>query len=122
MTHSDELVERVARIIYYETRRFGDRGIWEEPRVLSDQHIMSDQEKRPFVYAARAALSAMPGHELLREALEALAPMASGLKEAGYYCPDDVADDHVVLISVTIAELRDANAIREKLRAELEVG
>ena len=41
---------------------------------------------------------------------EALAPMIRGASEADYYCPDDVADDHTVLISVTVAELRAARS------------
>ena len=62
---------------------------------------------------------AMPQRELLAEALGALAPMTRGLKEADYYCPDDVAEDHTVLISASIAELREARAAADKIRAAL---
>lgn len=41
---------------------------------------------------------------------EALSPVLRGASEADYYCPDDVADDHTVLISFTIAELRAARS------------
>ena len=33
---------------------------------------------------------------------EALSPVLRGADEADYYCPDDVADDHTVLVSFTI--------------------
>lgn len=45
---------------------------------------------------------------------EALLPMLRGKKEADYYCPDDVAEDHTVLISVSVAELRRAQAALAK--------
>ena len=46
-------------------------------------------------------------NERLREALE---PVKRGASEADYYCPDDVAEDHVVFISMTIGELRAARS------------
>jgi len=45
---------------------------------------------------------------------EALAPVLRGANEADYYCPDDVADDHTVLVSFTVAELRAARAALAK--------
>jgi hypothetical protein len=59
---------------------------------------------------AAAIVAAMNSLEPLLACAEALSPMLRGLKEADYYCPDDVAEDHTVLISVTIAELREARA------------
>lgn len=99
MTHDEATVERVAR-------------------ALAEEMDLDDDD----YYArklARAALSAMPEAALLREALEALSPMTRGLKEADYYCPDDVAEDHTVLISASIAELREARAAADKIRAAL---
>lgn len=52
-------------------------------------------------------LNALPA---LLACAEALTPMLRGMEEADYYCPDDVAEDHAVLISVSIAELREARA------------
>lgn len=49
------------------------------------------------------------------ECARALAPMLRGKENADYYCPDDVADEHTVLISVTIAELRAAVAALDAL-------
>lgn len=46
---------------------------------------------------------------------EALSPVLRGADEADYYCPDDVAGDHTVLVSFTIAELRAARAALAKV-------
>ena len=48
------------------------------------------------------------------ELYEALEPVKRGAQEADYYCPDDVPEDHVVLISMTIGELRAARAALSK--------
>lgn len=48
------------------------------------------------------------------ELYEALSPVLRGADEADYYCPDDVADDHTVLVSFTVAELRAARAALSK--------
>jgi hypothetical protein len=64
---------------------------------------------------AAAIVAAMNSLESLLACASALSPMLRGMKEADYYCPDDVAEDHTVLISVTIAELREARAALEAL-------
>lgn len=64
MTHDDETVERVARAI--NAARYGDIDDTRDPPAFEDE----DKSGQVYAYRlARAALSAMPQRELLREAL-----------------------------------------------------
>ena len=96
----DETVERVARIIADK-----DYG-----RVWND---LTDFGRAHYCNVARAALSAMPERELLREALEALSRIHSELDE---YVTDN---DGEVGVCIAIA-FEVARAAADKIRAALE--
>ena len=72
--------------------------------TLSVAHVYECREQR----ANQRLIAAAP------DLYEALEPVKRGASEADYYCPEDVADDHVVLISMTIGELRAARAALAK--------
>ena len=100
----DQLVERVAMIIAKHV--FTERAS-EWPYAGKEEEIRGRLQR-----AARAALSAMPQRELLREALDALEPFA---EKAGDYLYEDPQHHGVVLIS----DLRRARAAADKIRAAL---
>jgi len=66
-----------------------------------------------------ARVSAMPGRELLAEALEALTPFAVGARSIDVDPPGDYEPSHG-RGSVTAGHLRRARAAADKIRAALE--
>jgi hypothetical protein len=114
----DQLVERVARAII-EARFADDDDGYDMPVTDYDRDL------------ARAALSAMPQRELLREALEALEPFA---KEGANWSPNfpDTqgfstktmpnyeAGDLAFQPAYTMGDLRRARAAADKIRAAME--
>lgn len=93
-------VERVAREIW-NSRYAKDGGVWAYVETKDVWYAM-----------ARAALSAMPDRELLREALEELDVFS---RKADDY--DDV--DVAFFGAVSISDLRRARAATNKIRAAL---
>ena len=98
MTHSDELVERVARAVF-DTLVSQTTG--RAPKHDYDNTLEDNREAAREL--ARAALSALPGHELLREALDAIegciAPLDVMSEDVGYGFarpdnPHDFSPDH----------------------------
>lgn len=109
----DDDVERVARAIHRERQAAGYSGqaAWEhEPHEM---HAL-------YMRTARAALSAMPLHELLHEALEALTPFAS---DADLWS----GPDRLTLVepapgysdALNVGDLRRARAAADKIRAAM---
>ena len=121
VTHSDELVERVARAICEATS-----GPFE---------MLDDTGRDALRCEARAALSALPGHELLREALriiaahEVVAPLTQNddnvsLSDLPFYVAGKAHAELAILhnIARNALDAYEVGATAEKLRAELEVG
>lgn len=133
MTHSAELIERVARALWEDNDRYCvEIGLLLKPSLWG-QELLENKER--FRDSARAALSAMPGHELLREALEALQVFADYAKTYDEYSLAQFGlielDTHVMgsvhrgdpghpkNVTIVAGDLRRARATAEKLRQAL---
>lgn len=113
----DDDVERVARAIaMHRTPAYADDKIWAEDIELQRRSINPASSFN----LARAALSAMPERELLREALEALTPFAS---DADLWS----GPDRLTLVepapgysdALNVGDLRRARTAADKIRAAL---
>ena len=108
---SDELVERVA----LKLRSLPIRDMTDPGGELDELRLRE---------AARAALSALPSHKLLREALDALEPFVEIAKRAdqGWTSGNEYGDHTMIAPPIRAGHFRRARAAAEKLRAALEVG
>jgi hypothetical protein len=73
---------------------------------LDDDAAQAASESADLDYAAARLLRELEAARVM--AVEALDIVKRGAREADYYCPDDVADDHEVLVSFTVGDLPSA--------------
>jgi len=132
VTHSDELVERGQTPSPWPAKVQLGAHVFQNS--YDDGSYYCYELRASIKFADPAALSALPSHELLREALEALTPFCGFGDDSAFIRgidegppPDHVSLDGFfsprnVLPFPTFGDLRRARATAEKLRAELGVG